>query len=54
MDFVRLSQQTPIIFVNSYGPMITSVGRNIFLREGMVLFNDDIDCKVDVTAVVHE
>ena len=56
LDFVCLSQQTPIIFVNNNGAMITSTESNIlflFLREWMVLFNDVIYCKVDVAAVVH-
>ena len=56
MDFVRLSQQTPIIFLNNNGPMITSTESNIFfiLREWVVLLNDAIDCKVDEAAVVQE
>jgi len=35
MDFPRLSQQTPTIFVNNNGPMIASTENNIlfFLRE---------------------
>ena len=57
MDFVRLSQKTPINFVNSNGPMATSIWSNIlfcFLRKRLVLFNDAIDCKVDVAAVVQD
>ena len=30
LDFVRLSQQTPIIFVYNNGAMITSTESNIF------------------------
>ena len=57
MDFARLSQQTPIIFVNCNGPMITLTESNIIffiLRQCVVLFNDAIDCKVDIAAVEQE
>jgi len=37
------------------GPMITSIESKIFfLRERVMLFNDAIDCKVDVAAMAHE
>jgi len=68
MDFVCFSQQTPIIFVNSKGRLITSIESNIiiiiiiiiyiyiyiYISERMVLVKDAIDCKVDVAAKVHE
>ena len=35
--------------------MITSIESKIFfLRERVMLFNDAIDCKVDVAAMAHE